>query len=192
MMASYISWDTLVFAQDVDELQKNLQGWYYYITFPSGDGKTFYVLNNDKGEQFSRLVVYNLNHDSFSESLLFSVDVNGQVEWEDLEPKKTSAGKFQRSYNDFSKGTVTFTLTSDSEMTEGRRADLRDALLRRMDALGMPYAIGWGKSSNKELIAVKTLPDHSLPRSLHPADSPAAKRAPRRRPHRARRPSPCP
>ena len=152
----YGTWAKSVFAQDLEE--GGMAPSYY--TFPFGDGKRFYVLNNDLGGKYSELVVFNLNHPCLSESFQYRPDLNTVAEWETVPADRKSAGKYQCDYGDFSAGTVTFSMVSVQQMSDGDRTDVRTALLRRLDALEMPYAIGWRIDADGVLVVIRTLPDH--------------------------------
>ena len=154
--AEYETWEKTVFAQDMEEGG----GYPTYFTFPSGDGKHFYVLNNDLGGKYSELVVFNLTHPNLSESFQYEIDINSIVEWETAAADGTYTGKYQCGCDDFSDGTITFSLVSSRQMSGGEWVDTRTALLARLDALGMPYAIGRKSDANGEKIVIKTLPDH--------------------------------
>ena len=155
--AAYDTWEKQVLAQDVIE---NPSNYYYYNTFPSGDGKTFYVLNNDNGAPFDQLLVYNLTHDNFAEAFLFKIDINNLVEWEDVRNAGIKAGQFQRSYDDIPEGTLSFLLNTKSDMTDGKWLDVQNALKTRMDSLGSPYAMGFSRNEESSFVAVKTTLEH--------------------------------
>ncbi len=152
----YGTWEKIVFAQDIEE--GGMVPSYY--TFPFGDGKRFYVLNNDLGGKYSELVVFNLNHPCLSESFQYRPDLNTVAEWETVPEDKIGAGKYQCEYGDFSAGTITFSLMSIRQMSDGDRTDVRAALLRRLDALEMPYAIGWRVDGEGVTVVIRTMPYH--------------------------------
>ena len=151
------SWERPAFGQDMEEFPNH---FYYYYTFPAGDGKTFRVLNNDIGGRFSELVVYNLTHEKFSQALRFSVDVNDLAQWETVRKEDGKSGKYQCSPDDFTEGTVTFSIKCGEVLSEGKQVDTRKALLARLDALGLPYAFGTVPDDAGTVYAIKTLPDH--------------------------------
>ncbi|MBQ9210612.1 MAG: toll/interleukin-1 receptor domain-containing protein [Clostridia bacterium] len=152
---TYEGWEELTFAQDVVEFPDSYARYY---TFPSGDSKTFYVLNNDLGGKYSELVVYNLTHESLSESFRFMVDANYQVTWETATEHKSDWGTLQREYQEFTEGTITFTLSSGN-ISMGELIDECTALKLRLDVLGNPYAFGLSSYGDGYLIAIKTKPD---------------------------------
>lgn len=155
----YLSWKNPVFAQDMVECPDL---YYYHPTFSAGDGKTFYLLIDDKTAHhtLTDVLAFNLTHPSYPEGFTFVIDVNNQVQWEEVQPGKGSKGKLQCNANDFETGTVTFVLASFAQPSEGETIDLLNALRERMDALGNPYAIGLKKDDPDFCVAVKTLPDH--------------------------------
>ena len=152
----YESWKKIVFAQDAEEMPNS---YVRYFTFPVGDGKNYYVLNNDLGGKYSELVVYNLTHDSLSESFRYLIDVNTRVQWETGGDAMT-AGKNQCDYDSFTDGTITFSLISREGTTQGEFVDTEEAIKARLDALGNPYAIGTSKQGDAYILAVKTTLSH--------------------------------
>ena len=62
--------DDLRFAQDIE----SVSNWYYHYTFPAGDGKTFYILNNDLGGRYVEIVRYNLTHDPYSSNFYYTIN----------------------------------------------------------------------------------------------------------------------
>ena len=149
----YESWAKPVFAQDIVEMAS---GYYSYFTFPSGDGKHFYVLNNNLGGRFSELVVFNLMHKSLSEALTFSIDSNTEAVWKDpqTDPDK---GANQCAVEDFSSASVTFVLQFSRDISAGKLLDTGIGLRKRLDALDIPYAFGLiGEGESNRKIAVKT------------------------------------
>ena len=153
-------WTHPVFAQDIVE---HPDYYYYHYTFPAGDGKTFYLLNNDNAGHgtYTDLVVHNLNNPPYPEGFTFVVDINSLVQWETVQQTDTDRGKLQCNPDDFEQGTIVFTLkTSGTNASEGEKLDLRNAIRERMDALARPYAIGWIVNETELMIAIKTLPDH--------------------------------
>ena len=153
----YDTWGKPVFAQDREEYP---YAYYSYFSFPFGDGKNFYILNNDVGGKFSELLVYNLTHDSFSESFRYLIDINSRVSWQSPEKKTDSGTSRQCAFNDFKEGTITFALTASQLLSEGEQVDFDKVLTTRLNALGMPYAIGRKNNGYKDMIAVKTPLDH--------------------------------
>ena len=155
---TYSAWKNPIFSQDVEDFPNY---YFYHLTFPAGDGKTFYLLNNDNGGRgtFTDLVAFNLQHDSYPESISFNVDLNSMIQWETALEDGTYKGKLQCGANDFEEGTITFTLKYyGDDMTEGKLLDLRNALGTNLDALGQPYAFGMQIDGTNSVFAIKTLP----------------------------------
>lgn len=145
----------LAFAQDLDS-----DGWYYYHTFPQDDGKTFYVLNNDLSNNFINLLEFNLTHNSLSVDLSdYIVDINSKASWQNVSDIN-NAGVNQCNFDKFSEGTVTFSLSSYGNLSEGEGLDTEKALKQRLDVLGNPYAIGTCSTENETFYIIKTTTDN--------------------------------
>lgn len=151
--------ENLAFAQDLDN-----DGWYYYYTFPQDDGKTFYVLNDDLNNNFINLLEFNLTHSSLSVSLSdYVVDINSKTSWQSIKEVK-NAGVNQCDFNDFSDGTITFSLSAYGNLSDGEKVDTENALKQRLDVLGNPYALGTYPTDNESFFVIKTTMDNiSLP-----------------------------
>ena len=152
----YETWEKIVFVQDIEEGGRMPS----YYTFPFGDGKRFYVLNNDLGGKYSELVVFNLSNPCLSESFQYEIDINSLLEWEKVSEGSANTGKYQCGFDDFTGGTITICLTSNLQMSDGDWLDTRTALLGRLDALGMPYAIGRQSDTNGEMVLIRTELNH--------------------------------
>lgn len=151
----YESWNNCVFAQDVEEFSR----WYYTNTFSAGDGKHFYLLNHDISGKFNELALYNMTHNSLASSFEYIIDINSYTTWEMPRRTTISKGKHQCSPYDFAEPTITLSMKSSyHKLTEGEWTDTRNGLITRLDALGMPYALGRNESDDS--IVIKTLPDH--------------------------------
>lgn len=151
--------ENLAFAQDLDS-----DGWYYYHTFPQDDGKTFYVLNDDLSNNFINLLEFNLTHNSLSVDLSdYIVDINSKASWQSIK-KISNAGVNQCDFNDFSAGTITFSLSAYGNLSDGEKVDTENALKQRLDVLGNPYAIGTYSTDDESFFVIKTTMDNiSLP-----------------------------
>lgn len=145
----------LAFAQDLDS-----DGWYYYCTFPQDDGKTFYVLNDDLSNNFINLLEFNLTHNCLSVDLNnYIVDINSKASWQSIK-KISNAGVNQCDFNDFSAGTITFSLSAYGNLSEGEDLDTEKALKQRLDVLGNPYAFGTCSTENETFYIIKTTTDN--------------------------------
>lgn len=147
--------ENLTFAQDA-----NNDGWYYYCTFPQDDGKTFYVLNDDLSNNFINLLEFNLTHNCLSVDLNdYIVDINSKASWQSIK-KISNAGVNQCDFNDFSAGTITFSLSAYGNLSEGEGLDTEKALKQRLDVLGNPYAFGTCSTENETFYIIKTTTDN--------------------------------
>jgi hypothetical protein len=136
------------------------KGYFYHYTFPSGDGKKFYVLNNDLGGKFSELAVFNLQHDSLSEAFYFNVDSNALADWEDPRTAMVK-GANQCATEDFTAETVTFILKFSSDISAGKLLDAEIAVKKRLDTLETPYAFGLiGEGEKDRKFVIKTTLEH--------------------------------
>ncbi len=135
--------DKIRFGQDIE--MKNTT-WYYYNTYPVGDGRTFYVLNDDAGGAFCELLVYNLTRESIPDSFYFGLDLEDKVIWEQVETASVK-GKNQCNLEEMSGKTVTIRYRNNSlgetDLTQGQILDLNTALKHRLDAFQIPYSFGW-------------------------------------------------
>lgn len=147
--------ESFTFAQDV-----NNDGWYYYCTFPQDDGKTFYVLNDDLSNNFINLLEFNLTHNCLSVDLNdYVVDINSKASWQNVSDIN-NAGVNQCNFDKFSEGTVTFSLSSYGNLSEGEGLDTEKALKQRLDVLGNPYAFGTCSTENETFYIIKTTTDN--------------------------------
>lgn len=156
------------YSQEIAELGENLafgqditkSNFYYYYTFPVGDGKTFYILNNGSGRHFNELLVYNLTHAPLPFSFEVTIDLNDTVEWQSLE-EALVAGKNQCEASELTGDTVTFLLTSyKTDLTAGELLDLETEMKARLDILEQPYAYGLVENQNDYILAVRTGLEH--------------------------------
>ena len=142
----YTTWDKLFLAQDIIQQSK----WFYYHTFSGGDGKTYYIVNDDPGDQFLDIVFYNLTHAPLPNSLYFSIDLNSEADWQNpnvIERK----GKNQCKPEEVSDPSVTFSMSYYDSLSDGQRLDAEANLTKRLDALGIPYALGTMLDENNKI-----------------------------------------
>lgn len=156
--AEYDTWQSVALAQDIEGASK----WYYHTTIPVGNGSSYYLIENDTSERIAELVTYNLKNPSLSENLEYKVDINFLVDWEDPNDENLVVGKNQCGYDDFAAVTRTALLSTPfkKSMTNGDDVDFRKALLMRLDALDVPYALGRKNKEYGDTIAIKTTLDH--------------------------------
>ena len=133
--AEMSEWKQTVLAQDTDQ-----SGFYYYTVFPAGDGRAWYLLNNDLGGRFSELVAYNLQNDPLPQAFYFLVDLNTQIDWQDPAAAQVK-GKNLCLPEEIAEASVTFTLRA-GELTGGQKFDTETVLKARLDSIGVPYAFG--------------------------------------------------
>ena len=144
--------EQLTFGQDMSS-----DPWFSYYTFPEGDRKTYFLLNID-GELFTELSVYNLTHNSFSNSFFFNIPAN--ITWENIE-RIPSPGANQCNLEDLTGETIQIiykTLENIEKMTAGEWLDTQSAFKQRFDALEQPYC--FGTTDNPYEIVVKTGTSH--------------------------------
>ncbi|MDE7312111.1 MAG: serine/threonine protein kinase [Eubacterium sp.] len=153
--------DSFVFAQDMGRHGQN----FYYYTFPKGDGKTFFVINDD-GERYNQMVAYNLSREPLSDPFSFVITVN-DVAWENVNSIDTS-GKNQCNADELKEDTVSvvYTAYSADEWTDGQWMDVKKILKERLDALDQPYAFGiqaqdaWEAAENSVNVVIRTGTEH--------------------------------
>lgn len=145
--------DGLAFGQDMETMPDN---FYYFYTFPAGDGKTFYILNDDLGDQFLETLAYNMTHPPLPGSLRIAIDLNSQVNWQ------TAGGESRMGENQCEPGapegeTVTFTLKEyGSKLTAEALLNTEKELKARLDLLGLPYSFGRTEDESAAVFAVST------------------------------------
>ncbi|MCM1365074.1 MAG: toll/interleukin-1 receptor domain-containing protein [Faecalibacterium sp.] len=143
--------NNFAFAQDI----KN-GSYYTYYTFSQSDGKTFYILNNDISENFVNLLEYNLTHKNLSDDLNdYVIDINSKTVWQDVS-SINNPGINQCNSNSFKEGTITFSLSSYSVLSEGKGIDTENALKKKLDVLGNKYAFGLYDTDKKTVYVIKT------------------------------------
>ncbi|MGN0184410.1 MAG: toll/interleukin-1 receptor domain-containing protein [Aristaeellaceae bacterium] len=147
------SWgEDLSFAQDMQ-----MSSWYYYYTYPTGDGKTFRILDTDFSGRYAEVLVYNLTHDSYAYSFYYTILLD-DVQWEDA--GASSAGQNQCAGDEFTEASATVAfLSSKGALSGGEMLDSLAVFKARLDVLGQPYAIGQREGDN-DMIYIKTGIDH--------------------------------
>lgn len=141
--------DGFAFGQD---MASGSNFWSYY-TFPEGDGKTFYVLNNDLDGNYSELLVHNLTHDALASSFFYLNDLNESADWENPADAQVK-GENQRGADEITGKSVTFTLNAYEILTAGEWLDLQTVFKERLDLLDQPYAFGKTEDREEEVTTV--------------------------------------
>ena len=149
--------DGFAFGQDM----VSGSGFWSYYTFPEGDGKTFYVLNNDLDGNYSELVVYNLTHDPLASNFFYLTDLNESADWENPADAQVR-GDNQCGADEITGKSVTFTLNAYDILTAGEWLDLQTVFKKRLDVLDQPYAFGKTEDREKKetTIYIKTGVEH--------------------------------
>ena len=149
--------DGLAFGQDME----SVLDYAYYYTFPAGDGKTFYVLNDDLGGQFLETLAYNLAHDPLPDNFSFTIDLNSLADWQ------TTAGGSRMGENQcdpsaLKRATVTFILEGYRLWTAEDVLNAEKELKARLDMLDQPYALGRIEDDEDDVavFAVRTGMEH--------------------------------
>ena len=148
--------EDIILAQDTDN-----DYWFYYSTYSAGDGKTFYIYNNDKEGNFRELMYYNLTHEALEEGFYYSIDV--PIEWEDTQ-KASAAGKNQVNQDELSGDLFEIKYNVPDDQTAGEKLDQESVLKKRLDLLEQPYA--WGTISkdrgmtDQDQIVIRTGLEH--------------------------------
>lgn len=143
--------DKFAVAQDIDSDE-----YFYVNAVLQADGKTVYLLNNDLEENFINLYEFNLTNDALADNFNFVVDIESETQWENID--EVQAGENQCNANEFKSGSVTFSLSAQSELSEGDKTDIEKILKRRLDSLDIPYAFGNYKTENDSLFIIKAEP----------------------------------
>lgn len=152
------SWgDRLAVAQDI-----GTDDFLYVNAVFQADGKTVYLLNTDLEENFVNLYEFNLTHDALADTFNFVVDIESKTQWENIE--EVQSGKNQCNSNEFERGTVTFCLSSYSELSEGDKTDIENIMKSKLDSLNTPYAFGSYQTESDTFFTIKAEPERlSLP-----------------------------
>ena len=145
--------DGLAFGQDME----SVSDYCYYYTFPAGDGKTFYVLNDDLGNQFLETMIYNFTHSLLPANFSFTIDLNSVADWQT--PESGRMGENQCEPGALTGETVTFTL-KDYDLKAEALLNMEKEMKSRLDMLGQPYAFGRIEDENAEFFAVRTNMGH--------------------------------
>lgn len=147
--------ENLALGQDLD-----YTNFYYHYTFPAGDGKTFYILNNDVGGHFAELVVYNFTHAPLPYSFGVSIDLDSSVEWQSPEEASVT-GENQCEASELTGNTVTVLYKYyTKDLTVGELLDLETEMKARLDILEQPYAYGEVEDETSLILAVQTGLEH--------------------------------
>ena len=138
------SWgEDLILVQD-----KNFSSIFFYDPVVH-DGNVLYFLDKDQLENpnIPEVIAYNYTHDALRGSIMFTVSLEDQVNWE--EPGEGAfRGENQVSSRALN-GKLVILRYSDSmhsnveNITEGAQIDLEMGLKMRFDALDVPYAFGY-------------------------------------------------
>lgn len=146
-----------VVAQDI-----GYDDFLYVDAVLQADGKTVYLINSDLEENFIDLFEFNLTHDALADSFDFVVDIESKTRWESAE--EAQFGKNQCDSDDFNSGTVTFCLSSLSELSDGEKTDISSILKNKLDSLDIPYAFGGYQTESNTFFTIKAEPQRlSLP-----------------------------
>ncbi len=109
-----------------------------YKTEPKEDGSGFYIVSDDN-ESFLELLEYNLTHEPLEQS--FEIEIEEQISWQSDE---ADFGENQVKNTDFSadeeENSVTYIFKG--VMSDGERIDCTEILKKRLDAIGVKYALG--------------------------------------------------
>lgn len=150
-------WNSFAIAIDYVESPTHFSIWY---TIPADEWKVYYILD-DSFESIPNLidlVLYNYTHDPLQVSLDYEVDLNSLASW--INPSLSARtfsvrkGKKQCSPDAVDIPSVTFSIGHD-DFTEGQIIDTENALLERLDAIGIPYSFGTMKKDGEEYYIVK-------------------------------------
>lgn len=149
--------DGIAFGQDME----SVLDYAYYYTFPAGDGKTFYVLNNDLGGQFLETLAYNLTHDPLTDNFSFTIDLNSLADWQTTEGE-SRMGENQCDPSALEGATVTFILEGYHLWTAEDVLNAEKELKARLDMLDQPYALGRIEDDEEDVavFAVRTGMEH--------------------------------
>lgn len=138
--AELAAWGSnLAFAQDLETAYASGVVASYF-TYPSEDSRTFYVINNDPGGNFSELMLHNLTNEPLSAPLTFRVvDL---FDWEDPAESETP-GALQVLETELTGNQMTLVYDYfDSEAALPDLLKLELAMKARFDAMGHPYSYG--------------------------------------------------
>lgn len=153
--------DNLAFGQDLERSPLSYS-IFCYDTVSAGDGKTFFILNENWGGAYNQLVVYNFTHDSIPHALGVTVDIDSLTTWE-KPPEAELCGANQCEISELTGETVTVSFQysySAKDQTTGQLLDMESELKARMDILDQPYAFGRCERDSFVIMTVKTGLEH--------------------------------
>lgn len=143
--------DIIVFAQDKVEIS---DAYYYFTTFTSDRDNVYYILNNDRHPSLNEVLMHNMTTEHSAYCLNVNVAVNAL--WEDVNTID-SPGKNQCNRKELEGDIVSISYRGSaySDISEGKWLDTVASMKARLDALGQPYAFGFGVN-DPYLIVVST------------------------------------
>ena len=144
--------NTAAFAMDYEYISNGCYYWRYILASEKKD--SFYLLClNGQNKRYANLIAYNLTHACMPGPIQFDYSKTYPPAWED--PKTTAnTGNLQVSEKDIAGQAVQvkFACSEYSDpMSAGAFLDMVSVLKFRLDAIGSPYAFGYGTENPKDL-----------------------------------------
>lgn len=125
---------------------------YYLNTIPAGDGRTFYLMESKEDSRYTELHYYNLTHEPMPFSFNYTLDLNNNAEWEQVEAA-TVVGGNQRNVEQLEGDLVVWSLQwFKSDPSAGDWLDEWTGLKARLDCLEQPYAIAIIEGENPRIL----------------------------------------
>jgi len=143
-------WTRLGLAQDISN-----DTWWYSDAFFREEENVLYVLNHDREIPGLELQMFNIRNAPLPDSFYYSVE--NSVVWEAVE-EAFKPGQYQVDVSALEGKTVTVHYKSWNipERESGDWIDAYLAVKRQLDALQMPYALGWTCRQGNYGLAVRT------------------------------------
>lgn len=142
------------FGTDVERAQSLEESWNYWTASIGEDGKTFCVDASQKTEQQMELQKYNLTHEGFLQP--FDVYCGTDIIWDQFEDGMLS-GENQKTEEEMGDPAVYLRYVcrgnDKNELDLEERHQIGAVFKKRLDALGIDYALG--REENSETIVVK-------------------------------------
>lgn len=142
--------DSYLLVQDYEKHPSNAYGYYL---FKADSEEGYYFADENQMANINELVLHNYQQNTFPQAML--IDIRYHIEWEDI-AEKENRGIHQCNAEDMQgeQMVIYYQPSYAKEVTKGERVDCNAAFKKRLDALGVPYAMGDIKE-NENGVAVK-------------------------------------
>lgn len=133
---------------------------YYPVTYDAGDNTIIVCASSWKEESIAQAQAAAFKADALNKGYRFSGYLSQEAYWEKTD-EVDRAGEYQRNYEELSEETVLLNFETYTEPEKVTEKDYSNAVLefkRRLDLVGVPYAIGRGIQNPADIV-VRTSPE---------------------------------